>query len=981
MAFQAKSGDQGEQSLLDRASLMPVQNDDMVDLDGSLANHGPNPLRTHAPVPQEGPTHERRILVHPPRRGDTGAEQAREHTDLPGMRAPRGRADPTKNVTACVLRVISLCIHYPRWVIAGAILMALASGWFAATHFSVNSDINQLLSANSPVRQREIAFEKAFPQFDTTIAVIEAPTPELVQKATDALVTKLKPQNQLFISVREAQEGEFFAENGLLFLPTDQLKKQMSLMTQARPLMQVLAGDPSLRGVARALQFGLLGVQSGKLTLDDMVFPLTQTAKTLEHVNANKAASFSWQVLVQGQGPKPSELLRFVKIQPVLDYSALEPGLKASSAIRRAAVGLDLAGKYQARARLTGPVPLNDDQFAAIKEHAGLNAAVTIAVVLFILWIALRWWRIITAVFINLAVGLSITAAVGILMVGTLNLISVYFAVLFVGLGIDFGIQFGVRYRAERHEVDSVYNALLHAGRRAAAPLTLAALATAAGFLSFLPTAYRGLSELGLIAGVGMLIAFVTSITLLPALLSHFKPPSEPNQLGYKILAPVDEFLERYRLPILVVTILFILAASPLLYRMKFDFNPMNLRNPEAESVATYLQLQKEQASGANDVVALEPSLVAADSVAAKLSALPQVARVTTLSSFIPDHQDEKLPLIHTAQDALDPVLSPASVSPPPTDAEVVSILNSTVSALNTLAAQAAAGPGAHAAKRLAVAMDGLAKGDEAARHRAEIAFVQPLKTSLNNLHNLLKAHPVMRDDLPSDLTNQWITKDGRARLAIAPSGNQSDDATLSKFADSVQKIEPYATEGPVSVLDARRTILAAFLEAGSLALLAIAVLLWITLRRLGDVLLTLIPLLVAGLVTLEICSAIDMPLNFANVIALPLLLGVGVAFKIYYIMAWREGQTHLLQSVLTRAVMFSACTTAAAFGSLYFSSDPGTSSMGKLLAISLLTTMTAAAFFQPILMGKPREKESQRRVNRVVNLSPAEVRVTVSRP
>ena len=207
----------------------------------------------------------------------------------------------------------------------------------------------------------------------------------------------------------------------------------------------------------------------------------------------------------------------------------------------------------------------------------------------------------------------------------------------------------------------------------------------------------------------------------------------------------------------------------------------------------------------------------------------------------------------------------------------------------------------------------------------------------------------------------QWITTDGQARLDVAPSGNANDNATLRTFARDVQNVEPNATEGPISILEARRTIITAFLEAGAWALLSIAVLLWITLRRLGDVLLTLIPLLVAGVVTLEICVVIDMPLNFANIIALPLLLGVGVAFKIYYIMAWREGQTRLLQSVLTRAVTFSACTTATAFGSLYFSSDPGTSSMGKLLAISLLTTMTAAAFFQPVLMGKPREKEPRK--------------------
>jgi hypothetical protein len=201
--------------------------------------------------------------------------------------------------------------------------------------------------------------------------------------------------------------------------------------------------------------------------------------------------------------------------------------------------------------------------------------------------------------------------------------------------------------------------------------------------------------------------------------------------------------------------------------------------------------------------------------------------------------------------------------------------------------------------------------------------------------------------------------------LQIAPSGNANDNATLRTFAHDVQRIEPNATEGPISILEARRTIITAFLQAAAWALLSIAVLLWITLRRLGDVLLTLIPLLVAGVVTLEICVAIDLPLNFANIIALPLLLGVGVAFKIYYIMAWREGQTKLLQSVLTRAVTFSACTTATAFGSLYFSSDPGTSSMGKLLTIALMTTMTAAALFQPVLMGKPREEEAQQHARR----------------
>ena len=864
-----------------------------------------------------------------------------------------------KTITALVVRAIDLCVQYAWPVIVAAILLTVVSSWYAATHFAMTTDVNQLISPNIPWRQREAALEKAFPQFETIVAVIDAPTPELVDEATNALVVRLSQQKALFQSIEQLKGGSFFAQNGFLFEKTADLAPQLKALTQAQRLIQVLAGDPSLRGVIQALQFGLLGVQGGQLTLDNMTWPLTLASNTLDKVNAGQPASFSWHELVQGRASTSDELLRFLQIRASLDYSELEPGERATDAIRQAAKDLDFSSKYQARLRLTGPVPMADEEFATIKENAALNATVTIAVVLVILWLALRWVRIIFAVFVCLAVGLSMTAAAGMLMVGTLNLISVYFAVLFVGLGVDFGLQFSVRYRAERHEVDNVREALLQAGRRAGAPLTLAALATAAGFLSFLPTVYKGVSELGLIAGVGMLIAFATSITLLPALLSVLKPPSETAQLGYKVLAPVDRFLARHRLPILIITLAVVAAGLPLLFWLRFDFNPINLRSPKTEAVATYLALKSDPEAGANDIQVLEPSLTAADQVAAKLRALPQVARVTTLSSFIPSDQQQKLPLIQDAAKTLDPALNPTASTPPPTDAQNVSMMGSTIDFLNRLAG-AGTGPGAEAARRLATALSALAKADLPVRQRAETVFVQPLHTALDDLRNLFKAQQVTLDNLPPDLKHQWVTADGQARIDVAPTGDSNNNTVLQNFANAVQTVAPNATEGPISILEARRAVVSAFLEAGACALISIAILLWITLRRLSDVLLTLVPLLLAGVVTLEICVLVDLPLNFANIIALPLLLGVGVAFKIYYIMAWREGQTNLLQSVLTRAVTFSACTTATAFGSLWFSSHPGTSSMGKLLAISLLTTMAAAAVFQPVLMGKPREQQPE---------------------
>ena len=863
-----------------------------------------------------------------------------------------------KMITAFVVRAISFCVQYAAAVIIVSILLAILSSWYAVTHFAMTTDVNQLISPNIAWRQREAEMEKAFPHFELIVAVIDAPTPELVEGATNALSQRLSQQKDLFQSIEQPKGGPFFAQQGLLFQSTADLTQQMSMLSQAQRLVQVLAGDPSLRGVIQALQFGLLGVQGGQITLDNMTWPMTLAADTIEKASAGQPANFSWYALVQGHAPAAGDLLRFLEIRATLDYSELEPGKRATDAIRKAAADLDIASKYQARLRLTGPVPMADEEFATIKENAALNATLTIAIVLVILWLALRWIRIIFSVFVCVAVGLSITAAVGMLLVGTLNLISVYFAVLFVGLGVDFGIQFSVRYRAERHDIDNLDEALLQAGRRAGAPLTLAALATAAGFLSFLPTVYKGVSELGLIAGIGMLIAFATSITLLPALMSVLKPPSEPEQLGYAALAPVDRFLERHRMAILIVTAVVVVAGLPLLYWLRFDFNPINLRSPTTEAVSTFLSLKNDPDNGFNDIQVLEPSLEAADRLAAKLRTLPEVARAVTLSSFIPADQQQKLPLIQNAAKILLPLLNPAAPSPPPTDAQNVSMMGSTVDALKRLAGNGS-GTGAVAARRLAAAMTALAKADSSVRERVQDIFVQPLRIALGDLRTLLTAREVTRANLPPDLVREWVTPDGRARIDVAPSGDSSNNEVLQKFARAVQAVAPEATEGPISILEARREVVIAFIEAGAWALLSIGILLWITLRRFGDVLLTLVPLLLACVVTLEICVLIDLPLNFANIIALPLLLGVGVAFKIYYIMAWREGQSNLLQSVLTRAVTFSACTTATAFGSLWFSSHPGTSSMGKLLAISLLTTMAAAALFQPVLMGKPRQLES----------------------
>ena len=781
--------------------------------------------------------------------------------------------------------------------------------------------------------------------------------PNSPNPAAQRLTDRLRTRSDLFSSVERPDGGPYFNTNGLLFLPVKELGDTVQNLEHARPFLAALSADPSLRGLMDAFAYITRGVRTGAGTLDDFDAPVAKLADTFASLLAGKPTYFSWRSLLSGRDAEPRELRRFVIAKPILDYAALEPGEVPSNFIRQSARDFGFGTDSGVRVRLTGPVPLADEEFATVADGSAVNGIGTALVVLLIIWAALKSGRIVLAVGVTVALGLAITAGVGIAMVGALNLISVAFAVLFVGIGVDFGIQFSVRYRAERHDEPVFGKALDMSAQKVGRPLALAAVATTAGFYSFLPTDYLGVSELGLIAGTGMIIAFLCAITVLPALLTILRPPAEEEPVGYKFLAPVDAFLSNHRYLVIIGTLGVAFAGAPLLRDLHFDFNPMNLRSDKVESVSTLLELEHDPNSeGTNTIDSLQPSLAATKPVVERLEKLPEVAHALTLNSLIPSDQGAKLPLIEQAKAQLDPVLDPGRALDPPTDADDVAAMRKTAAAFKTAAGEGT-GKGADDARRLAGTITSLADAAPEVRQRARTALLPGLVVTIDLLRTSLTAKPTSVDDIPPGIKRDWIAADGRARIEIAPKGDANDNATLARFTKAVQAIDPDATGEPVAIQESGVTIVDAFLEAAALAVVSIAIILYIVLRRVVDVLLTLVPLLLAAMVTLEITVLIGMPLNFANIIALPLLLGLGVAFKIYFVMAWRSGVTNLLQSSLTRAVFFSAMTSATAFGSLWLSAHPGTSSMGKLLAISLVCTLCAAVLFQPALMGPPRVK------------------------
>jgi hypothetical protein len=392
-----------------------------------------------------------------------------------------------------------------------------------------------------------------------------------------------------------------------------------------------------------------------------------------------------------------------------------------------------------------------------------------------------------------------------------------------------------------------------------------------------------------------------------------------------------------------------------LLPYLRFDFNPLHLRSAKVESVATLLDLMNDPNTSPDVIDVLTPSVADAVTLARRLEQLPEVDHVITLASFVPERQEEKLALLADATLLLDPVLNPGATKSSASDEDTVRAMTRASEALDRAASAHRDSPAAAAVTRLANALRTLAQSAAAQRERARMVLIPGLVTTLDQLRAAMQAGPVRLATLPDDLKRDWVATDGRARVEVFPKGASNDNETLQRFVAAVRQLAPEATGAPVSIQESSRTVVRAFTEAGLWALLAITLLLAFTLRRASDVLLTLAPLALSALATLGICVAVGLHLNFENIIALPLLFGIGVAFNIYFVMAWRAGKGQFLQSSLARAVIFSALTTGTAFGSLWLSHHPGTSSMGELLSLSLACTLVSALLFLPALLGAPR--------------------------
>jgi len=861
-----------------------------------------------------------------------------------------------------IARIVALSAAR-AWIIAAVVvILCAAATQYVMSHFAMTTDTDSLLSPKLSWRLRQADFDKAFPgDGSNLVVVVDGKTPELSEEAAARLTAALGSQDNLFHSVRRPDAGPFWAHEGLLFAATSEVKRSISQLLKAQPFLGSMAADPSLRGLANTLTLTMQGVNAGQASPQQLRAPLRSLAATFDDLASGKPAFFSWHSLMTGQAADGRELRHIILADPVLNFAQLRPGQLPIDAIRATAQQLGLDSAHGVRVRVTGPVALQDDEFATLAQRAGLIAAAATAAIILMLWFAVRSPRLIASILVTMVAGLAVTTALGLVLYHRFNLISVAFIPLFVGMGMDLGIQFSVRYRAERRPGWDVAPALIATGQAMGKSLILAAAAIAAGFLAFAPTAYYGVSQLGVVAGLGIFVALALSLTLLPALIALTRAPGAPQKRANLRLTAVDDFVSRHRETVVGMAAAAALASFVLLPQVHFDFNPMHLRSSKVESVAALDDLMHDPDRSPNSLEVIRPSLAQADRLAPIFRQDPTVASARTLSTFIPTEQPQKIALLADAANLLDFTLNPLDVAPPPTDAEVVDSLHQAAAKLRLATI---ADPAIRAdARSLADDFDRLAADSPSLRARAAQVLIPGFVTTLGQIRDLLHPRPVSLGTLPPDIVRQWLTADGRARVSVLPQGDANDDAVLRRFVAAGIRIAPDATGTAVYIQDYARAVVNAFIEAGVLSFVVISGLLFMVLRRLRDVAITMAPIVLTGLLTMDTCVLLGQPLNFANIIALPLLFGIGVAFHIYFVMSWRSGGSHLLTSSLARGVFFSALATATGFGSLWASKHPGTSSMGELLMISLVWTLASALLFQPALMSLASPKARARQV------------------
>lgn len=875
-------------------------------------------------------------------------------------------------------RLISLVTRFPKTVVALSLLLSALCVFYTARNLEFLTGRDDLMPRNAPFQVEYREFSKNFGDQDEIIVVVEADDPLLASRFSATLYERLGKETRLFRELFYPNGLPYFRENGMLFVPLEELRGMGRTLEMAGPVLKELAASPSIKTLFSSLTGQIDGYlqHPSAEKLEQLSFMLSVLDKGFAGFDGKKSALSMDAFLKGGNSDTPSMLenagkQQIIAIRPLKEQGSFIPSEKAILKVR-AELG-ELLRKPEFKgvtAGLTGVPVLEFEEMRSSMKDMEIAAGLSLALTVVLLLLAFRGLRNTIAAMVTLLSGICLAFGLATLIVGHLNILSMAFAIMLIGLGVEYGIQVVLRYQEElqagRPRLEAIHQGVSANIR----PVLLAALTTALAFLTFVLTDFKGIAELGIIAAAGIAACVLATFTVLPAMLvlvnrgpeARDQGPERQNQ-GAKAKEQRLEGLFRRPGMIVGCTALLALLGATAVFRVPFDFNMMNLQAKGLEPVRYAYKLMRSKENAGYFGVATAKDRAEAIALTARLEALPAVSHVVSLPALVPGQQQEKLAELARMKKIMAevrPVPFEDNVSPIELPAVFEAFHERVEKLKQRLEADKA--PQAAAAARFYETLTRFFKELEKEKDGNALVMLRemqqtmfaPLPEKLTMLKESLAARPVDEKDVPESLKKRFIGKDGRLLLQIVPKHEIFDRKPLAEFVAQIKSIVPNATGEPVSVYESMKILQNSYLMAFLYAFGGVVVILWLAFRSIKATLLGVAPLAAGLLLMVGGMWLFGLKFNVANIIVMPLLLGVGIDSAIYIIARYRnegESPVAVITSSAGVGVFLNALTILFSFGALMVASHQGVFSIGAVMSLGMTAIVLAFLLFLPALL------------------------------
>ncbi|MBA2116304.1 MMPL family transporter [Bremerella alba] len=860
-----------------------------------------------------------------------------------------------------------LVVRFPIVVLLIAFMVAGLSIIYATNHLGFKTSRLDLINQQSGFNQLWLEYLDQFGADDDVVVIIEGPGREEIVPALEDLYTQLTAQEHSFYAVLHERGLSKVREKGLHFLPESDLTQIDQQLQRLRPVMQGQWDSMGVGQLAYNLNQQLLFAQrqpdapQAQMMAEQSRQQLDRLASNLlaamgqgesqgsvlvpPNDSLNALSQIDSDYFLANEGQLGLILLRLVK-----DKSELAQGKDAIAQLRSI---LDrFQGKYpRLKFGLTGlPVMENDEMERSQVDmtKASVISLIGVACLFMASFGGLRHPLLaVVALLVGIAMSVGFTTA----FVGHLNILSVSFGVILIGLGIDFGVHYVARYLKEAEE-KRTDEALVQTSRDIGPGIVTGGLTTAVAFFTASLTDFTGVAELGIIAGGGLLVCLIASMTVLPASI-HL---ADRHRNRYQLPKPLH--LDWWVLPLLKtpkITLLVSLGIVGLLAiglpKLHYDHNLLNLQPKGLESVQWEEKLLNDTDRSVWFALSIAENREALLERKEKFEALPTVNRVEEIASLMPDSSPEKLVMIEDLDRRLNklPENVPTISIPPAGHLGQVLADSQRILSPEDPAAQ-------HTYRRLAQIRE-LLRGMPEPKYNAIISQFQQRNAGelLQWLHSLAvisNPEPPTISDLPEALVSRFVGKNNQLLLRIYPNASIWDMDALEGFVKQVTSVDSKVTGQPLQTFYASRQMQRSYIHAAVYSLIAVMIILLIDFRSMTNTLLALTPVGLGMLMLFGVQGFADIPLNPANMIVLPLILGIGIDDGVHVVHDFRrQSRGYSLGASTATGIIITSLTTMIGFGALMLADHRGLASLGRVLTIGVACCLFTSLVILPCLL------------------------------